>query len=108
MTDTNIDSTYVLPSNPEDRKKIKSLLQAISAQYQMIDDRRALIKDTIDALHADFKIPKKISAKLAKTLYNHNYDKVSEETELFKLFYEEVVDKVTVPPELSNLHTDDE
>ena len=107
MTDTNIDSSYVLPSNPEDRKKIKALLQEISAQYQMIDDRRAAIKDVIDALHADFKIPKKISAKLAKTLYNHNYDKVSEETELFKLFYEEVIDKVSVTPSLNNLDTDD-
>ena len=106
MTDTNV-SNYSLPSSPEDRKKIKAVLQDIAAQYQMIDDRRSFIKDALDGLHDTYKIPKKLSAKLAKTLYNHNYDKVSEETELFKLFYEEVVDKVNVTPTLSNLDTDD-
>lgn len=109
MTDTNdsIDNSYVLPSNPEDRKKIKSLLQEISAQLQMIDDRKEAIKGVIDALHADFKIPKKISSKLARTLYKHDYDKVKEESDLITLFYEELVDKVNVPPSLSNLDTDD-
>lgn len=109
MTDSNdaIDSSYVLPSNPEDRKKIKALLQEISAQLQMIDDRKEAIKGVIDALHADFKIPKKISSKLARTLYKHDYDKVKEESDLIALFYEELVDKVNVPPSLSNLDTDD-
>lgn len=103
---SNVDSSYVLPSNPEDRKKIKSLLQEISAQYQIIDDRKSYVKDVTDDLHAKFAVPKKLVAKLARTLYKSNYDKVSEESELFKLFYEEVVDKVSVVNPLSNLETD--
>jgi hypothetical protein len=107
-TDVNVDSAYSLPSNPEDRKKIKSQLQTISAQLQMIDDRKEVIKGIIDALQADYKIPKKISSKLARTLHKHDYDKVKEESDLVALFYEELVDKVNVPPALGDLGTDDE
>lgn len=105
--ESKVDSTFVLPSNPEDRKKIKSLLLEISGQFQMIDDKKAYIKDVTDDLHEKFKMPKKLIGKLARTVYKHDYDKVSEESELFNLFYEEIVDKVSVPNPLSNLETDD-
>jgi lysyl-tRNA synthetase class I len=104
--DTNIDASYILPSNPEDRKKIKSQLQEIAAALHWIDDKKSYIKDVTDDLHAKFKIPKKMSSKLAKTLHKHDYDKQAEESDLFKLFYEEVIDKVTVPPATSNFDTE--
>lgn len=110
MTDAlanNVDSSFVLPSSPDDRRKIKSSLQAIADELHKIDDMKSFIKDTTDDLNEKFKIPKKLVSKLARTIHKHDYDKQSEESELFRIFYEEVVDKTTTGSPASNLNTAD-
>lgn len=81
-----------VPSSQADRKKIKDALHEISGHYQFIDDRKEAVKDIINGLHDDFNIPKKIIAKLAKTLYKHNYTDVSQESTIFECFYESIVE----------------
>lgn len=104
---TDIDSSYVLPSSPEDRKKIKNAVEEISIALGNIADKRSYIKDVVNDMHSKYSIPKKLVNKLAKTHQKRNYDEISEESELFSLFYEEVIDKQSVAPTLSNLNTDD-
>lgn len=87
--DSNID--FTLPSNEADRTKIRKMLQELSGQLQMIDDRKAAAKDIVDALYQQYKIPKKIISKLAKTIHNDDYDDVSHETSLFETVYEVII-----------------
>lgn len=96
MSDTNKDeASFTLPSSQADRKKIREVLNTIAGEYQMIDDRKASVKDTIEALHEEFKIPKKIIAKLAQTIHKHNYSDLSHESSVFELFYEGIVETPT-------------
>lgn len=85
------EETFALPSSQADRKKIKDMLHEITAQMQIIDDRRESIKDVVDAIHSDFKLPKKIIKQLAKTLHKHNYDDVAHESTIFEIVYEGIL-----------------
>lgn len=93
MTDTTEkdDLSFTLPSSKSDKEKIKNMLQVVTGEMQMIEDRRSSIKDTIAALHEEFKIPKKILTKLAKTMYKHDYSDVTHEIDVFQLCYEGII-----------------
>lgn len=79
---------FTMPSNPADRKKIKDMLHEMQGALQFIDDKRAFMKDTAEALQEQFQIPKKISMKMARTLHKNNYTDVSSETDQFTTLFE--------------------
>lgn len=85
------EESFVLPSSQADRKKIKDLLHEITAQMQIISDRKEAIKDVVTAIHDEFKLPKKIINQLARTMFKHNYDDVTHDTSIFEIVYEGIV-----------------
>ena len=74
----------VLPSSPEDRKKLKQAFQEISNAKLRILSERDYIKDTIADLHEKFKIPKSSLRKIANAFYSNAFDKISAEAEILE------------------------
>lgn len=101
VEELNEDQSHfnVLPSNPADRKKIKQQLHLITAQMQLIGDGRSAVKDIIDLLFDEYKIPKKVIRKLAKTMYDSNYVEVSAENTQFEVIYE-TLNEIQIPVEV--------
>lgn len=79
---------FTMPSNPADRKKIKDALYEMSGALQFIDDKRAFIKDVSETLLESFQIPKKMSTKLARTIFKNDYADVSTEADNFVTLFE--------------------
>jgi hypothetical protein len=100
MSDDNDVNEHILntflPSNPADLKKIKSNLYTITDQMVLIAGHRDVIKETLNALHEEYKIPKKVLRKLAKTLFDANYYEVSSENTQFEIMYEKILDKTEI------------
>lgn len=85
---SNDVENYNLPSNPNDRKKIKDALYEMAGALQFIDDKRQFINDVASGLSEEFDIPKKIANKLAKTLHKNNYSDVTTEADNFISIFE--------------------
>ena len=64
----------ILPSNPEDIRKIRGNLQEISDSLTRIQAERSLIKDIKDVLKDDYNLPPKFISKLVKTFHNKDFD----------------------------------
>ena len=78
----------VVPSNPNDRNKLKLAIGEITNCLLFIDKKREEIKDIITAASEEFEIDKKLIRKVANTMYKHNYADVQAEQEDFELLFE--------------------
>ena len=83
-------TTVVIPSNPEDQKKIRGALQEIADAMTRITAERELIKDIKDSLKEDFELPPKFITKMAKTYFSQNFDAVVTEADDFQTLYETI------------------
>lgn len=83
---------FSLPSNPKDRKKIKDNIHEMAGHLQFIKDRRSAIKDIAAAMKEEFQLPPKVANKMAKTVFNHDYSEVQQESATFELFYENIIE----------------
>lgn len=88
MSDTENDNSFTIPSNPADRKKIKDAVIEISGAMQFIEDKKSYIKDVLTNMNEQFKIPKKVLSKMAKTYHNDEYSEVINEAQEFETMYE--------------------
>lgn len=79
-------------SNPADRKKIKDALQEISDSMTRIDAERDLIKDIVNDVNDNFKLPKKYINKMAKIYHKQNFAKEQQETDELESLYLTIVD----------------
>lgn len=79
-------------NDPDERKKFKSSLSAITHQFQLIDDQKESIKEQVAELSAMYGLDKKIIRKLAATMYKHSYTDVLEENRHFEILYETVIE----------------
>lgn len=98
MTDKTND--FNMPSSPADRKRIADAINEIVGQMQMIEDRRAYIKDVKDMLKDSFGMPKSVVAKIAKARFKDAYEDMTAEDQAFEATYETLF--------LSSNTTDDE
>lgn len=96
MTNDDVIS-FSLPSNPADRKKIRDIFYEMAGLKQTIKDRQEDYKAYIDTLHNDYQIPKKLIAKVAKIVYDHNFDEISEEHSATEMLYEGIMVTTTTP-----------
>lgn len=71
------------PSDPAQRKKIKDAIYEMSGVTQEIKDKRSYISDTKKMLKEEFGLPPKIATKMAKTVFDHNFEEVVAESEAF-------------------------
>lgn len=107
MSDNSDDANLGnIPSNSEERRKLKMLLSECTHSLQRIDDEREALKDLKAEISKNYNIPKKIVNKLAQTMYKHNYADVQAEHEHFETLYETLVQASTSSS--SNDQNDDE
>lgn len=81
-----------VPSNKEDRRKLKAMIVEMTNALLRIDSERELLKEITSAASGEFGIQKKLINKLARTLYKNNYADLQSENEHFEFLYESLVD----------------
>lgn len=68
-------------------KSIRDALSEISNEMSIIDSHKEAIKDVIDALYDNFKIPKKVLRRMAKTHHKQSFqEEVTEDNEFEALY----------------------
>jgi hypothetical protein len=68
-------------------KSIRDALSEISNEMSVIDTHKEAIKDVIDALYDNFKIPKKVLRRMAKTHHKQSFqEEVTEDNEFEALY----------------------
>lgn len=87
---TQQTTNIVVPSSPADRKAIKDALQEISNSLTRIEAERDMIKDILQAVQDNQKVPKKYVRKLAKIYHKQNYNEVQQEQDDLETLYETV------------------
>jgi vacuolar-type H+-ATPase subunit D/Vma8 len=83
-------SNVIIPSSPEDRKKIRGALEEISNSLTRIEAERELIKEIIQDVEDKFELPKKYTRKVAKIFHKQNFAEVKTEQEDLETIYETV------------------
>lgn len=83
-------SNIVLPSSPEDRKKIMNAVQEISNSMSRMESERELIKEILTDVEDKFELPKKYTRKVAKIYHKQNMSQVQQEQEDLLTIYETV------------------
>lgn len=83
-------SNVIIPSNPEDRRKIKNALVEISDALTRISAERDLIKDIVVMLSEDYELPKKHVNKMARVYHKQSFDTEVAEQDDFQTLYETI------------------
>ena len=65
-------SNIILPSSPEDLKRIRGCMEEMSNSYTRMDGERSFQKEAIDALAEEVEVPKNILRKMARAFHNQN------------------------------------
>lgn len=81
-----------LPSNPNDRQKLKMAIGEITNCLLRIDSERDAMKEIIADASKQYGVDKKMIRKIASTMYKHNYADVQQENQEFELLYETLVE----------------
>lgn len=88
----SVDQELIIPSDPAIRKKIRDAVQEASAQLQMIDDRKAAIKDIAELVETDYQVPKKTFNRIVKAFHKQIYTDMVAEDETFQVLYENIME----------------
>ncbi len=83
-------SNVIIPSSPDDRKKIRGALEEISNSLTRIEAERSLIKEILQDVEDNFELPKKYTRKVAKIFHKQNFAEVKTEQEDLETIYETV------------------
>lgn len=68
-------------------KSIRDALSEMSNEMSIIDSHKEAIKDVVDALYDNFKIPKKVIRRMAKTHHKQSFqEEVTEDNEFEALY----------------------
>lgn len=82
--------SVVVPSSPEDKKKIRQALQEISDSMTRMEAERDLIKDILQTVEDNYKIKKKYTRRLAKVYHKQNFNQVQQDQQDLETLYESV------------------
>jgi len=82
--------SVVVPSSPEDKKKIRQALQEISDSLTRMEAERDLIKDILQTVEDNYKIKKKYTRRLAKVFHKQNFNQVQQDQQDLETLYETV------------------
>lgn len=75
------EQQLIIPSSPEDRKKILAALNEGSDSMTRIAAERELLKEIIDTVSEDFDLPKKYVRKMINVHYKSSILSVNAENE---------------------------
>ena len=65
-------SNIILPSSPEDLKRIRGCMEEMSNSFTRMEAERDFQKEAINALAEECEIPKSILRKTARAFHNQN------------------------------------
>jgi len=82
--------SVIVPSSPEDKKKIRQALQEISDSLTRMEAERDLIKDILQTVEDNYKIKKKYTRRLAKVFHKQNFNQVQQDQQDLETLYETV------------------
>ena len=82
--------SVIVPSSPEDKKKIRQALQEISDSLTRMEAERDLIKDILQTVEDNYKIKKKYTRRLAKVYHKQNFNQVQQDQQNLETLYESV------------------
>lgn len=88
-----------VPSNPNDRQKLKTMLTEMTHCLARMDGERDAKKEIAAAIKEQFALTPKLINKLAATMYKRNYSDLQQENEDFELLYETLVEGKKVESE---------
>ncbi|MBA10750.1 MAG: hypothetical protein CMC73_06065 [Flavobacteriaceae bacterium] len=74
-------SGIIIPSNPQDQKKIRECMEEISNSYTRTEGERSFVKEAIENLAEEVDIPKKILRKMSRIYHKQNMSEVAGEIE---------------------------
>lgn len=81
-----------IPSNPQDREKLKAVIAEITNCMLRKDHENEAMKEIIEDAAKTYEIEKKLIRKLATVMYKSNYNDLQEENEEFELLYESIIE----------------
>ena len=82
--------SVIVPSSPDDKKKIRQALQEISDSLTRMEAERDLIKDILQTVEDNYKIKKKYTRRLAKVFHKQNFNQVQQDQQDLETLYESV------------------
>ena len=77
-----------MPTGIEDRRRLKAGLEEVVNALAMIKSQQDQKKAVIEVLATEFDMPKPLLARVAKAMYNEEYQKVLAEAEDFETMVE--------------------
>ena len=80
-----------LPTSPNDRQKIKTMIAEITHCFSRMDSEREQIKEIKDELKKTYDLPPKLVNRLARVMYDNNFEDLQAETETFETAYETLI-----------------
>lgn len=84
-------SNVIIPSSPEDRKKVQDALREYSNSLTRIEAEKDFQKDVLDRLETDFELPKKYMRKVATIYHKQNLTEVVGQVNDIEDLYEALV-----------------
>jgi|TARA_B110000908_G_scaffold172587_1_gene241050 archaellum component FlaC len=84
-------SNVIIPSSPEDIKRIKGCIEEISNAMTLMSAQRDFIKEAINLCAEDVEIDKKYLKKMATIYHKQNLNEVMGEVEDLEALYETVM-----------------
>lgn len=77
----------------EELNTLKNALREYSDVMTMMESQKEVMKDIVNSLYDELKIPKKIIRKMAVVYHKKNFSEVTVENQEFELLYEGVISK---------------
>lgn len=84
-------ANVIIPSSPEDRKKVLEALKEFSNSLARIEAEQSLQKEILARLEDEFELPKKYMRKVARVYHKQNLNEVKAETLEVEEIYESIV-----------------
>lgn len=91
MSDATQVQQVIVPSNPEDRKKIKQSMQVISDEMLKMEGMRSFIGEEIKAISEKYDLPARYVRKMANAYHKQNFKKEQAEMGEFEALYIQVI-----------------
>lgn len=80
--------------NDADQKTLRDGVKEISIHLKRMDDEKLAIKDIVESVFDEIKVPKKIINRLAKVYHKQSFVSVSTEDNEFQTLYSEIIEKI--------------
>jgi uncharacterized protein Yka (UPF0111/DUF47 family) len=88
-----MSTTFVIPSNPEDRKKLLATMDSICDSLTRIAGEKDFIKAEVEAMAETYEVPKKILNQFVRAYYKMNFNDVKNDTDDLIEFYSALTGK---------------